>query len=77
MLDIVLCIAQAAPMPKPKLPELVPTAEVARRLGCDVRTVHRMVAAGRLSPVTKLPGRTGPYLFDAAEVSSLREAVAS
>jgi len=34
-----------------------------------------MVAAGRLTPAVKIPGRTGAYLFDAAEVEKL--AVAS
>lgn len=50
---------------------LLTTAEVAQRLGVDVRTVHRMVASGRLTPVQKLPGRTGSYVFSAAAVEAV------
>ncbi len=47
---------------------LIPTAEAARRLGCHVRTVHRLVAAGTLIPAAKIPGRTGAMMFHAADV---------
>jgi len=50
---------------------LIGSTETARRLGCDVRTVHRMVRAGRLTPRQKLPGRTGSYIFDAADIDVL------
>lgn len=55
----------------PKNPP-IPTAEVARILRVDVRTVHRMADDGRLTPILKIPGRTGPYLFDPAEVEAYR-----
>lgn len=42
----------------------ITTAEVAEKHGVSVRTVHRWVAAGRLTPTAKLPGKTGHYLFD-------------
>lgn len=58
----------------PNSPELVTTAEVADRLGCDVRTVHRMVRTGRLTPVQKLPGRTGSYVFSPADIDALAAA---
>lgn len=48
------------------MPNLVTTAEVARRLGVDVRTVHRMVQRGELVPVVKGEGIRGPMFFDAA-----------
>lgn len=57
-------------MPKTR-PDLITTAEVAEQLGCDVRTVHRMVRTGRLTPRQKLPGRTGSYVFDASDVDAL------
>lgn len=50
---------------------LLTTAEVARRLGVDVRTVHRMVAAGRVAPVQKLSGKTGAYVFSADVIESV------
>ena len=55
-------------MPKPVL---ISSAEVAQRLGRDVRTIHRMVLRGDLAPLGKIPGLRGAYLFDAAEVDRL------
>lgn len=52
---------------------LVSTAEVAQRLGVDVRTVHRMVSEGTLTPAAKLPGKTGAYVFDPADIEALVE----
>ncbi|HEY7487578.1 MAG TPA: helix-turn-helix domain-containing protein [Streptosporangiaceae bacterium] len=49
----------------------ISTAEVARRLGKDVRTVHRLVDAGRLTPVIKTPGLRGAYMFDPDAVEKL------
>lgn len=51
--------------------DAITTAEVAALLGVDRRTVHRMVAAGTLSPTLKLPGRTGALLFARADVEAL------
>ena len=47
------------------------SAQVAERLGVSVKTVHRMVLAEDLRPAAKLPGRTGAYLFDPADVEVL------
>jgi excisionase family DNA binding protein len=44
------------------------TAEAAAALGVHVKTVHRMVNEGRLTPLLKVPGRTGAYIFAASEV---------
>ena len=57
--------------------EHLSTAQVAAQLGVDVRTVHRMVAAGRLEPVYKGTGVRGAYVFTAEAVDGLREKAAS
>jgi len=62
-------------------PELISTSDVAERLGVDVRTVHRMVADGRLTPLVKAPGMRGAYMFDPAvldrEIAALTQSAAS
>lgn len=52
---------------------LIPTQQVARLLGVNVRTVHRMVDDGRLTAAIKVPGRTGALLFDRTEIARLVE----
>jgi excisionase family DNA binding protein len=52
----------------PTLPDLISTAEVARIYGCDVRTVHRLVAAGKLPIAIKAPGKRGAWLFRREDV---------
>lgn len=47
------------------MPNLLTTAEVARRLNVDVRTVHRMVERGELTPFVKGEGIRGPMFFEA------------
>lgn len=44
------------------------TAQTAGYLKVSPRTVQRLVARGELTPMTKLPGRTGSYVFDEAAV---------
>lgn len=51
------------------------TSQVSRRLGRSVRTVHRMVEAGRLK-ATRVPGYKGPLLFDRAEIERVRAELA-
>lgn len=53
-------------MPKPS--DLIPTSEVARLRDVDVRTVHRWVARGELTPAVKAPGLRGAYLFRRSDV---------
>lgn len=48
-------------------------AQAAAVLGVDRATVRRWVEAGRLSSLAKLPGRTGAYLLDPAEVQALAQ----
>lgn len=55
----------------PKVPHLLPTAEAAQKLNCDVRTIHRMVARGDLTPVVQAPGLRGAMLFDSEEIERL------
>ena len=50
---------------------LIPTAEVARRLRCDVRTVHRLVARGILTPAVQAPGLRGALLFEPQDVEDV------
>lgn len=45
--------------------------EAAERLNVDRTTIRRLVQRGALTPLTKLPGRTGAYLFEAADVEAL------
>jgi excisionase family DNA binding protein len=51
--------------------DLVTTAEVAAHLRVHVRTVHRMIASGKLTPVVKAPGPRGAYLFARKDVERL------
>lgn len=43
---------------------LLTSQEVAIRLGCSVRTVHRLVTSNQLTPAQKLTGPNGAYLFE-------------
>jgi excisionase family DNA binding protein len=51
--------------------DLVPTAEAARMLGCHVRTVHRLVEAGALTPAVQAPGLRGARMFRTRDVMRL------
>ena len=46
------------------------TAEAALILGKSVTTVNRLTAAGQLTPSHKLPGKTGAYLFNRADIEA-------
>lgn len=59
------------------LNEQCTTAEAAATLQVDRRTVRRLIEEGALSPTMKLPGKTGAYLFDRADVEALKESRAS
>lgn len=53
-------------------PAIVNTAEACALLGgIDRSTLKRWVDAGRVTPVRKLPGETGGYLFHRAEIDRL------
>ena len=53
--------------------ETVTSKEAADRIGISLSTFHNWIAAERITPVKKLPGARGPYLFDAADVERIRE----
>lgn len=53
--------------------EQITTAQIAESYGVSVRTVHRWVAAGRLTPTGKLPGKTGHYLFHPSALNEKSE----
>ncbi len=44
------------------------TAQAAKRLGCSPRTIHRRVRENELTPLMKVPGLTGAFIFATAEV---------
>lgn len=55
-------------------PDLLTTREAAARAGVHIRTIHRWVEDGHLSPFHKIPGGTGAYLFtpDAVDLAVVR-----
>lgn len=55
-------------LPMTTAPDLLTAAEVARIYGVHVRTVHRMVAKGDLSPAIKAPGIRGALFFRRSDV---------
>lgn len=44
------------------------TAQVVDEYGSSRRTIGRRIADGELTPLMKLPGTTGAYLFERAEI---------
>jgi hypothetical protein len=53
-------------------PVLLSTAQAARMLGVDIRTVQRLAEAETLSSTAKLPGTTGAYVFALSDVKALK-----
>jgi excisionase family DNA binding protein len=51
--------------------DLITSPQVAALLGKSIRTIHRLVDAGELTPTMKLPGPNGAYLFRRADVEAL------
>ena len=59
-------------MPKDtQTPDWITTAEVASMLGIHVATVVRKAQAGDIPIAMKVPGETGPYLFDRSVIEAL------
>ncbi|HEY5201640.1 MAG TPA: helix-turn-helix domain-containing protein [Acidothermaceae bacterium] len=57
----------------PEYPHLISSAQVAAKLGKDIRSVHRMVARGEIPTAGKMPGVRGAYLFDAEAIDRMLE----
>jgi excisionase family DNA binding protein len=58
----------------PNSPDLIGSTEAARILGKSLRTVHRMVLDGKLTPEFTAPGGPhGAHLFKRADVEALAE----
>ena len=52
--------------------DVVTSAEACEALHVDRSTLTRWVAAGKITPLTKLPGSTGAFLFDPSEVERIQ-----
>lgn len=50
---------------------LIGSAEVCARLEIDRSTLIRRIQLGRIEYATKLPGKSGPYLFDPVYINRL------
>lgn len=50
---------------------MIGTREAAQLLHVDRSVLIKRVAAGTLHPVHRLPGTTGAYLFDRADIEAL------
>lgn len=54
--------------------EMIGSREACKILDVDKSTLSRWVAAGRVRPAQKLPGRNGALLFHAADIDALAAA---
>lgn len=52
--------------------DVLTTAEAARELGKSKQTIARWVTDGTITPLKRLPGQHGSYLFSSEEVDRLR-----
>ena len=57
-------------------PETMTVGEASEQFGKSRRTIARKIKAGELTPVMKLPGKTGSYLLSAAQVRDVFSEVA-
>lgn len=51
--------------------DLMGSREAARALGISRSSLNRAVNAGDISPVARIPGKTGAYLFDPKVIAEL------
>ena len=58
-------------MSKSTQTQLMTASEVAAAFGRDTRTISRWTREGRLTPTTKLPGKTGACLCDGSRIQKL------
>lgn len=59
------------------VPDELVASEACEVLRIDKRTLFRYVAAGRVRPSRKLPGRTGAYLFARAHIEEVAAAMSA
>lgn len=52
-------------------PPLIGSAEACELLRIDPSTLSRWVAQSKITPAQKLPGKTGPFLFEREEIEQL------
>ena len=53
--------------------ELISAQDAEKLLGKSRRTIHRLVASGKLPVAMRLPGTTGAMLFHRSDVLALAE----
>lgn len=53
--------------------QLMSATEVARLLGVDRSTIVRRAQAGTLTPIAKIAGATGAYLFDGETIRKMAD----
>lgn len=58
-------------------PDFLPVAAVARLLGKDVRTIHRMIEAGKLQAVKAHDGLRAPWLITRESVEAAQTGTAA
>lgn len=51
---------------------LITTRKAAEQLGLSTRQVLRLVDQGQLSPIAKLDGLRGAYLFEPAQIEHVK-----
>jgi predicted site-specific integrase-resolvase len=54
--------------------DIIGSTEACTILQIDKATISRWVAAGKLTPVLKLPRRNGAMLFNRSDIDALAEA---
>lgn len=57
--------------------QILSSREACLRLSIDRSTLTRWVQIGRITPIHKLPGRTGAFLFEPAEIDRVRNELSS
>jgi len=50
------------------LTDLLTKSEAAEYLGVDTSTISRWLTQGKITAAKKIPGRSGGYIFDRAEI---------
>lgn len=59
------------PNSHPNVSDLIGSREACRILDIDKATLSRWISAGRIEPVTQLPGKNGAYLYHRRDIEAL------